>query len=64
MSKKFFVYTALCSSSFEGRRGDVYVYFNNVFCSLILRSFFAYPSLILRSERLVPILFLYRLYIY
>ena len=31
---------------------------------LFVRSFFAYPSLILRSERLVPILFLYRLYIY
>ena len=61
MSKKFFVYTALCSSSFEGRRGDVYVYFNNAFCSLILRLSFANPSLREACSYIVSVSFVYLL---
>jgi len=41
--------------------GEMSMYISTMF---FVRSFFAYPSLILRSERLVPVSFLYRLYIY
>ena len=46
--------------SLKGDGGYLCIYLTMFF----VRSFFAYPSLILRSERLIPILFLYRLYIY
>ena len=38
--------------------------FMYILTMFFVRSFFAYPSLILRSERLIPVSFLYRLYIY
>ena len=41
--------------------GEMSMYILTMF---FVRSFFADPSLILRSERLIPVSFLYRLYIY
>ncbi len=45
----------------KGDEGMFMYIFNNVFCSLILRSFFAYPSLREAYSCIVPISFVYLL---